>query len=142
MKSETKFFERKGGEPAQAPFFWARYMYMYIARCVVVSTLALRPAAAASALARFSLWVSFLADNCASRQSAGYSRLCMRMRSLSGAAITREAGYSCVESVEGLAMPRPPSLTGSEKSARSVSLGGALPVRAGMSRVLTHSSRG
>ena len=122
----------------KVPFSWARY----IARCVVVSTLALRPTAEASALARFSLWASFLADDCASRQSAGYSRLCMRMRLLSGAAINREARYSRVESVEGLAMPRAPSLTGSEKSARSVSVGGALPVRVGVSRVVTHSSRG
>ena len=52
-----------------------------------------------------------------------------------------EARCSEDERVVGLTMPRPPSLTGRARSSRTVSLGGALPVRAGISRERMQSSR-
>ena len=47
-----------------------------------------------------------------------------------------EALKSKVACMEGSAKPRPPSLVGSAKSVRSESLGGDLPVTAGMKEVV------
>ena len=53
-----------------------------------------------------------------------------------------EARCSEVERVVGLTMPRLPSLTGKARSSQTVSLGGALLVRAGISREQMQSLRG
>ena len=53
-----------------------------------------------------------------------------------------EARCSEVERVVGLTMPRLPSLTGKARSSRTVSFGGALPVRAGISWEQMQSLRG
>ena len=50
--------------------------------------------------------------------------------------------YSLLLFVTGLEIPRPPNLTGNEKSSRILSLGGPLPVMAGISFFRIHSSRG
>ena len=61
-----------------------------------------------------------------------YSSLFLRMSSLNGAEMLVEARSSKDESLVGLTMPRLPNLTGKARISRSVSLGGALPVRAGI----------
>ena len=53
-----------------------------------------------------------------------------------------EAKNSSWERFDGLGMPNPPSLTGRAKRSRSVSLGGDLPVMAGISFALIADSKG
>ena len=50
--------------------------------------------------------------------------------------------YSPLQFATGLEIPRPPNLTGNEKSSWILSLGGPLPVMAGISFFWIHSSRG
>ena len=59
------------------------------------------------------------------------------MRFFNGAEISIDA---CCDCLVGLTKPRPPSRTGRARSSRSMSDGGALPVRAGISRSLMESS--
>ena len=44
----------------------------------------------------------------------------------------REVGYSVLDKLVGLIKSRPPSLVSKANNSRSLSLGGALPVSAGM----------
>ena len=55
------------------------------------------------------------------------------IRSVIGEEILVEPGNSMEERLLRLIKPRPPSLTGRARSARSMSDGAALPVKAGMS---------
>ena len=88
------------------------------------------------------LRISAFAASCASAVSEEYIRFCSEMRSQSGFVTDFEAGYSDSESFVGLTRPIPPNLEGRANRLRSRSLGGALPVRAGIRFDLIMSSRG
>ena len=64
------------------------------------------------------------------------------MRSYNGFVAVVEASNSMADRLVGMVKPRPPSLGGKDRSSRSRSPGGALPVRDGMRFDLIMSSMG
>ena len=64
------------------------------------------------------------------------------MRSYNGFVTVIEASNSMADRLVGMVKPRPPSLGGKDKSSRSRSPGGALPVRDGIRFDLIMSSMG
>ena len=84
----------------------------------------------ADSLASFRRWTAFFAVIWVSTH--WYSNHCSSKRLLRGAEMDLEASSSLEGSMDGLVMPRPPSLGGRPRRSHSRSFGGDLPVREGM----------